>query len=114
MKVKELPYMFKDWEEYRDYLLEHLIDDPARREAFRRKWDSPTARTCIVCDQWKESFMRNCIKSILKNDFEGTITANFILAQDTLDLRRYITNGEIKQGYKPLKYTLAYMKQIGK
>lgn len=113
-EIKELPYMFKDWEEYRDYLLEHIIDSEERREKLRKNWDSPTTRTCIVCDLWKEHFMRVCIKQILKNDFEGTLMANFRLAQDTLDLRRYIEDGHIKAGFKPLKYTLAYMKQTGK
>ena len=33
---KTLPFMFKDWREYRDYLLENLIEVEADREKFRR------------------------------------------------------------------------------
>jgi len=36
--VQELPFMFKDWKEYRDYLLEKLIE-PERRPAFQKRFD---------------------------------------------------------------------------
>lgn len=35
---KELPRAFESWEEYRDYLREHLITDPERRAQFERNW----------------------------------------------------------------------------
>ena len=112
-EVKELPYMFKDWEEYRDYLLENLIAEPERREAFRKLWSIPAYRECHVCDLWKEDWMKMCVKGLLKNDFEGTLVVNFYMNQNTTDFRRYLKTGKIKQGYKPGKYTLAYMKQTG-
>ena len=34
--VRELPYMFRDWTEYRDYLLEHLPGTPEDREVFAK------------------------------------------------------------------------------
>lgn len=113
-EIKELPYMFKDWEEYRDYLLENLIDTGERRERFKKNWNCPAFRDCCVCDMWRDDWFKMNIKSILKNDFEGTLVVNFYMNQATIDLRRYIKTGKIKEGYKPEKYTIAYMKQIGK
>lgn len=37
-KVTDLPPMFRDWEEYRDHLLENLIADPEQRERMRAKF----------------------------------------------------------------------------
>ena len=111
-EVKELPYMFKDWEEYRDYLLEHLIDSEERRVMFRKSWDSPTIRTCIKSDLWKIDFMKVCVKQILINDFEGTLIKNITINPNTVDIRRFIETGTTKPGTTPSKYTIAYKKQL--
>jgi predicted phosphoadenosine phosphosulfate sulfurtransferase len=34
-QLYDLPWMFADWRDYRDYLLEHLITDESQRELFR-------------------------------------------------------------------------------
>lgn len=118
-EIKELPYMFKDWEEYRDYLLENLITDEERREAFRTLWGKTfhgfrsTWERCKVCDLWKEEYMKVCVKSLLKNDFEGTLIVNFFMNSATTDLNTYIKTGACKKGFKPEKFTLAYKKQMG-
>ncbi len=36
--VKKLPFMFKDWREYRDYLIEKLIETEPAREVFRKRF----------------------------------------------------------------------------
>ena len=36
--VKKLPYMFKDWKEYRDYLTENLIQQKDYKEIFKKRW----------------------------------------------------------------------------
>ena len=57
--------------------------------------------------------MKVCVKCLLKNDFEGTTIVNFFMNSATTDLNTYIKTGAVKKGYKPEKYTIAYMKQIG-
>lgn len=113
-EVKELPYMFHDWEEYRDYLLEHLVEDETRREKFRKLWNNAGWRTCKVCDAWRDAYLKNCIRGLLKNDYEGTIVMNFWLRPATAQLVEYIRNGTTRPGKKLEAYTIAYMKQIGK
>lgn len=118
-EIKELPYMFSDWEEYRDYLLDHLIEEEERRKAFVDLWAvhfhgfRSTWERCKVCNYWREEFMKVCVKCLLKNDFEGTTIVNFFMNSATTDLNTYIKTGAVKKGYKPEKYTIAYMKQIG-
>lgn len=71
----ELPWMFKDWYEYRDYLLEKLVTDPDNRERMRRQfktnddnYDHPMARNVLLKTQ---------ISAILANDWHGTKLSTF-------------------------------------
>jgi predicted phosphoadenosine phosphosulfate sulfurtransferase len=64
----ELPFMFKDWREYRDYLLDKLIDKPEWRSgmaaAFKRQDDIYGATFGF------DRIARYHITSILTNDWE--------------------------------------------
>jgi predicted phosphoadenosine phosphosulfate sulfurtransferase len=63
----ELPYMFGSWKEYRDYLLEHLIIDPARQEAMR-KWFASDEKSWSKLGDF---VYKAHIGAILLNDYEG-------------------------------------------
>lgn len=62
---KDLPYMFKDWKEYRDYLLIHLVKKEYW-ELFRNRWKKQEG------DIW---YRLHC-KEIAINDIDGTINHN--------------------------------------
>ena len=62
---KELPYMFKDWKEYRDYLLIHLVKKEYW-ELFRNRWKNQDS------DDW---YKLHC-KEVAINDTDGTINHN--------------------------------------
>lgn len=62
---KELPFAFKDWKEYRDYLLLH-ITKPEYWELFRNRWKKQDG------DDWYKVHVRE----IIINDIDGTINAN--------------------------------------
>jgi predicted phosphoadenosine phosphosulfate sulfurtransferase len=72
--VDEVPSMFDGWEDYRDYLLEHLIDDP--------KWK---VRMATRFARGKERFhptvhpgmFKVHVRSILAHDWEGIIVENW-------------------------------------
>jgi predicted phosphoadenosine phosphosulfate sulfurtransferase len=64
---KALPPYFADWREYRDYLLENLIE-PQHHELFRRRW----ARKYQQDDRW----LKIHIREIMVNDIDGTISDN--------------------------------------
>lgn len=78
---RTLPAAFKDWREYRDYLLEHLIE-PRYREQFRKRFARPSLNTPDVNgsrDRWYQIHVRE----IMINDFDGILSdkarANFKL-----------------------------------
>lgn len=71
--VKELPFMFKDWAEYRDYLLEHLVLDEEWRKGFRKVF----ARHDKTYGELGRAMYRAHIASILTNDWEHIKLKNF-------------------------------------
>lgn len=62
---KTLPFMFKDWKEYRDYLLVHLIR-PEFWEHYRNEWKGQDDT------EWYETHVRE----IILNDTCGTLNKN--------------------------------------
>lgn len=73
--VRDLPYMFKDWEEYRDYLVDHLIADEAIRAGFRQKF---AAARRIIPWALDDAFRRGEVNAVLANDLEFTKIENMI------------------------------------
>lgn len=71
----ELPPMFADWREYRDYLLEKLIDDPEHRKVFASRFASADAR---YVDEVQGALCKMQIASILTNDYHGTKEKSFV------------------------------------
>jgi len=60
-----LPPFFKDWREYRDYLLENLVE-PKYHDLFRRRWKN----------QNEERWYKVHITEIMVNDIDGTKNHN--------------------------------------
>ncbi len=74
MPPKKLPPMFKDWTEYRDYLLENLIDNAMTHGRFKKMFevdDRDIARFGIEGKD-AERIKRGEVSAILVNDFTGT------------------------------------------
>jgi predicted phosphoadenosine phosphosulfate sulfurtransferase len=71
---EKLPFMFADWTEYRDYLLEHLITDRAVREIFRRQFQEDDRE---FVPEIRERLRKCQISALLVNDYEGTKLKNF-------------------------------------
>lgn len=71
--VTELPDMFGSWEEYRDYLLYHLVDEQYHWTMYKRfkRADEEFG------DFMHEERMRVHIASILANDWEGIYVTNW-------------------------------------
>lgn len=64
---RELPFAFRDWKEYRDYLLEHIcpMED---RETYVKRWK----------DQNGEDWYRVHVKELILNDTCGTVNQNHL------------------------------------
>ena len=70
----ELPFMFESWREYRDYLLEHLIDNPEWRQRMARRFVKNDYDLGEILGATK---YKRQIQSILTHDWEGIKIANF-------------------------------------
>jgi len=82
--IKELPFMFSDWAEYRDYLLKHLIADEYR-EKFRSTFESIERR---YPHEINDKMYRNHINAILCNDVEMTKIKNWETSHQTINQRQ--------------------------
>lgn len=94
--IDNLPFMFKDWQEYRDYLLENITEDPTLRERFRSKFKQ-------MDDLYGEelgldSVSRVCIQSIITNDWDMVKLNNWERAPQIYNIRRKIQG---KSWYDP-------------
>jgi predicted phosphoadenosine phosphosulfate sulfurtransferase len=68
---KELPYMFSSWVEYRDFLVERLIEKEEWRETLKRHFRRFDSK--IKQDQgFLESIARRCIAIIIVRDIKWT------------------------------------------
>jgi predicted phosphoadenosine phosphosulfate sulfurtransferase len=63
--VHDLPFMFDSWRDYRDYLLDHLIEDADWRDRFRKRFAAHDRRFPDAPGMYEAH-----VQSILTNDFE--------------------------------------------
>ena len=67
-KINELPFMFKDWREYRDFLTDKLIKNEKHKSIFIKEWKKMDVLYNELAKP-NEMYKRQ-IKSILVNDIE--------------------------------------------
>lgn len=84
--VDRLPFAFSSWKEYRDYLLEHLIEEGERRERIKKAM------------YWQEDYFegfygdllyKHHVNIILTNDWTGTKLRNLQISLRTKDFRAW-------------------------
>jgi predicted phosphoadenosine phosphosulfate sulfurtransferase len=104
MAVSELPWMFKDWKEYRDHLTENLITDEEWREAFRKKWKQMDDLYDEMNHQ--DELIKAQIKSILVNDNEFVKLENYLNTPQIIVYRQWKLGklGDRIRGKEHLKY----------
>ena len=85
--VQKLPYMFKDWIEYRDYLTETLITIPENKTKFQKQW----SRMDKVYSEMKkpEDLYKKQIGSVLVNDWEFVKIAGFLNSPPMITYREW-------------------------
>lgn len=71
---QSLPFMFKDWWEYRDYLLSNLISDPKTKEIMRRQFAS---NDLAFTEEAQLDLVKTEISCILVNDYHLTKIKTF-------------------------------------
>lgn len=81
--VKEMPFMFKDWKEYRDYLLDHLVEDTEQHKRFADKF-AETDRDFTGFPNMTALYKVE-ITEILANDYYFTKLANYLCNGEPAD-----------------------------
>lgn len=94
--IKQLPFMFEDWAEYRDYLVENLIQTEERRQIYRKKfaWTDEKFEDMHNADERYKTE----VLCILANDWHFTKLANFLGRPETINFLKF------KKG-KPMNWT---------
>ena len=93
LKIKELPFMFRDWVEYRDHLVENLITNEKHRAIFKKKFSKMDEKYDM--EFHKDVLTKVQITSMLANDFEFTKLNNWERHPDVDTWRKWkrgITN----------------------
>lgn len=107
--IHELPYMFADWREYRDYLLENLITDKEKQEIFAKKFKRNEEKYLKYLSK-PEKLFRAHIQAILANDYHGTklkhnefkwrMEKRDVLREERRRLKREMAGAEIQRSRK--------------
>lgn len=82
--VRRLPFMFRDWQEYRDYLLVKLLD--VRVQERMKKHFARQSR--YYGDLHGDKLFKTQIQSILTNDWECVKLRNFDNRPDSVGIRK--------------------------
>ena len=86
-QAKKLPYMFKDWREYRDHLLINLVTDPDYQEAMRKKFSQMDDKYSMLRDMSKLHKVH--VTTILAQDIDFTKVSNFEQNPYAITYRRW-------------------------
>jgi predicted phosphoadenosine phosphosulfate sulfurtransferase len=89
--VNELPFMFKNWMEYRDYLTEHLVQDESQKVIYKSKWKQLDERFAELATI--EHLYKTQVNCLLANDIEFSKIKNFTEKPEMEAWKRYQKNG---------------------
>lgn len=105
---KELPYMFHSWEEYRDYLNEHITKKEKDKEVFRKEFTSRDAMIMKGNKLLYDDYCKQCVKMILKNDTSKTTISNFkvLMVHKYLQWKKTGKRDELSKQNKYIQYEL--------
>ena len=67
MVPSDLPMMFESWHEYRDYLLDNLVNAPEHQKGFEREFQREDK--VFVSSPWENEYMRRCVRAVVLNDY---------------------------------------------
>ena len=94
----KLPFAFRSWIEYRDYLLEHIVETEEKRDMFRKQFEFGD-RYKTVNRAYHNEVVRNHVVALVRGDFTGeSTTSHNISGMGKLwDLERPEREAEMKR-----------------
>ena len=85
LRVTTLPYMFKSWREYRDFLTDKLIVDQKHKDIFINQWEKHDSYYAELRNP--KELNKKQINSILVNDIEFAKLASFLQTPSMIGFR---------------------------
>lgn len=98
--VKELPYMFKDWKEYRDFLVDKLLPESSV-PLFKKKFEKLDEKYGTMKNI--DKLYRICVQSIVINDFGFVKLGNWERGPEVDTWRKY-KKGKVSRHMLKNKY----------
>lgn len=86
IKPKQLPTMFDNWKEYRDYLLENIITDVKYKEIYRKKFEQMDKKFYGYMNMNKLYLAE--INTMMANDYHFTKLENFGIGGDNITIAK--------------------------
>lgn len=99
--VKELPYMFRSWVEYRDHLLENLIENDEDRVHMADRF-AKQEKTLEGMKSIKTLHKYQC-KEIVRNDVKGILTTQLMMTPEIRSFHKWKRdpdNFHMPEGYR--------------
>jgi len=90
--VYNLPFMFANWKEYRDYLLDKLIQDNMEREKYREAFQQQEE---IYEAYLPDKMFKVHVQTILANDISHTKLKNFDRSKECYEIRKKIKHEQL-------------------
>lgn len=84
---KDLPFMFIDWEDYANHLIDNLIQEDKNKKILLSKIESK--KNIYNGENIKKEFWRTIINTILSSDWDYTKLANFECRPHVYGYKRY-------------------------
>jgi len=94
--ISKLPFMFKNWQEYRDYLLENITEDVDLRKAFKARFKQMDEM--YGSEVSLDALSQVQVQSIVTNDMDMVKLDNWERAPQNYNIRRKIQG---KSWYDP-------------
>lgn len=87
---KELPYMFKDWEEYSYHLANNIIQEQKNKDELFKKIDK--LKELYNKNKIRDDFWKTIINTILSSDWDFTKLTNWLISSHVDTYRRFHKN----------------------
>ena len=104
--VNDLPYMFNGWKEYRDYLVDKLVQTEERKEVFRKKFRWMDEKFEDMAEGYIDERHRSEVQTVLANDYHFSKLNNWLTRPQAINFVKH-KNGKAVNWSRPegaLKY----------
>ena len=104
--VNELPFMFSDWKEYRDYLVDKLVQTQERKDIFTKKFAWMDREFDDLADGYIEERHRMEVHTVLANDYFFSKLNNWLTRPQAINYVKHKKGRPVNwtRGEAALKY----------